>query len=115
MLGQDCTDSVGAVTCGAGEWCLQEMNVNQGVGVCSSFCDPATVGGCPSGYSCVAVGVALVASAPVIHVCAPTPSDAGIPQVGDDGSTTAPPSAFDGATVPDGALDHPAFDGGPWP
>jgi hypothetical protein len=84
MVGQNCNDSIDKVTCGDGQWCVQEMNANQGDGVCSSFCDPTTLGSCAAGYSCVAIRVALTSSAPVVHVCQITESDGGLPSVGED-------------------------------
>lgn len=59
--------------------------MNGGAGQCAGLCDPARPGSCAGGYSCVALGVALVATAPVIHVCQVTGSDAGLPTVGLDG------------------------------
>lgn len=85
IAGQSCQDSIGTVTCGDQQWCVQEKNVNDGVGVCASFCDPSTPGTCPAGYSCVEIGIALVASAPVIHVCQVTGSDASVPGIVPDG------------------------------
>ena len=105
MLGQDCENSVGVVTCGPGEACVHEMNVNDGYGICSAYCDPATVGFCPNGFSCVAIGVALVASAPVIHVCQEEGLDAGPLTVGDSG--TGPPEEEDAALD---VRDHLLFD-----
>jgi hypothetical protein len=113
MVGQDCTDKIGEVTCGDGQWCVQEMNVNGGYGVCSSLCDPTVVGSCAMGYSCVGIGVALVASAPVIHVCQVTGSDAGLPSVGEDGGEPDPEG--DAAVGPDSSIEHQPFDGGPIP
>jgi hypothetical protein len=105
VVGQTCDDSIGKATCGDGQWCLQEMNVNYGDGICSSFCDPATAGTCPADYSCVAVGVALVSGAPLVHLCQVTGSDASLPMVSLDGG--GPPGA-------DGGLDasryHLLFD-----
>ncbi len=115
IVGQDCADTIGSVTCGDGQWCLQVMGVNGGVGVCSAFCDPAVASPCPMGYTCAAIGVALVSGAPVVHVCALTGSDASIPPVSFDASPVdAALGAFD-ATIPDGAWGHLAFDGGPPP
>lgn len=117
MVGDACEDSIGRPTCGDGAWCLQVMGVNGGAGVCSSFCDPASAvsgegaAACPSGYSCTAVGVALVASAPTIHVCQVTGSDAGLPSVGfDAGSPESPDATADVAVPLDGNL-HLLFDG----
>jgi len=98
MVGQNCVDSVGTVTCGDGQWCVQERNVDQGYGTCASFCDPSALGACPQGLSCVAIRVAAVTSAPVIHVCQPTGSDASFPTV----DAGLPPPPVDGG-VTDGA------------
>jgi len=105
VVGQSCDDSIGKATCGDGQWCVQEMNANYGVGMCSSFCDPTTVGACPADYSCVAVGVALVPGAPVVHVCQVTGSDASLPMVGIEGGS---PSGFDAGL--DGSQYHLLFD-----
>jgi hypothetical protein len=105
IAGQSCTDSIGAVTCGDYQWCVQEKNVNDGVGVCASFCDPSTPGTCGAGYSCVELGIALVASAPVIHVCQVTGSDASVPGISLDGSVVV----TDGGPQPDAAVPE----GGP--
>jgi hypothetical protein len=88
VLGQDCQNSVGVVTCGDGQACVHEMNVNDGYGICSGYCDPTVVGSCAAGYSCVTIGVALVASAPLIHVCQADGSDAGPLSVEDSGGGT---------------------------
>jgi hypothetical protein len=83
-VGESCTDEIGKVTCGAGQWCVQEMNVNQGNGTCASFCDPTSVGSCGEGLSCVAIRIALTDTAPIIHVCGVPSSDGGILSVDDD-------------------------------
>jgi hypothetical protein len=84
-------------TCGDGQACVQEMNVNDGYGTCESYCDPTVAGSCPSGFNCVEVGVGLTKGSPVIHVCqAPTPDGGfsesldggGSPPVGDGGGIT---------------------------
>jgi hypothetical protein len=106
-VGQNCEDEIGKVTCGAGQWCVQEMNVNQGDGVCASLCDPSSPSSCGEGLSCVSVGVALTEGAPTIHVCQVAASDGGIPTVDDD--------AGDGGQ-PDAPSDGPSGDGvGPNP
>jgi hypothetical protein len=112
MVGQNCVDSIDKPTCGDSQWCVQEMNVNEGDGVCTSFCDPTKLGSCADGYSCVAIGVALVASSPVIHVCQVTGSDSGIPTVTFDSSA---PSGSTDASLSDSSRDHLFFDGGPLP
>ena len=79
LLGENCQNSIGTPTCGDGQACVQEMNTDQGFGLCEAYCDPKIVGACPQAYSCVAVGVGLHPGAPLIHVCQVTQSDAGFP------------------------------------
>jgi hypothetical protein len=108
MAGSNCVDSIGHPTCGDGQWCLQEMDAGEGDGgVCVPYCDPSTVGSCAGGYACSGIGVALVPSAPVIHVCQVIGSDAGLPSVGTDGGE---PQQGSDASVPDGSRDHLLFD-----
>ena len=71
----------------------------RGAGVCATFCDPTAIGACGLGYSCVEVGVAVVASAPVIHVCQVTSSDAGLP-----GFDSGGPGTADGGVMIDAAF-----------
>jgi hypothetical protein len=112
-VGQNCSDSIGAVTCGAGQWCVQEMNVDQGDGVCASFCDPTSAGSCGDGLSCVAIRVALTSTAPVIHVCGVPPSDGGLPSVGDDAGEDASADAAADGPVGDAIGPNPILGTGP--
>ena len=109
-VGEACDDSIGRVSCGDGQWCVQEMDVNAGSGSCASYCDPAMSGTCGAGLSCVEIGVALVAGAPLIHVCQPTGSDAGLPFVGEDANGSPGPGGSADASQPDGSRDKLLFD-----
>jgi hypothetical protein len=104
MLGETCEDSIGTPTCADGQWCVQEMGVNAGVGQCASLCDPTMAGSCPTGEACIEIGVSLTPGSPVIHVCGIPGSDASFPTVdaggpapqGDAASDAAPVEAGDG-------------------
>ena len=85
------------------------MGVNGGSGVCSLFCDPSTAGSCGAGYSCVTIAVALVPSAPTLHVCQASSTDAGPSTLGFDGGRGPGPSTDAGAIL-DGNI-HLIFDG----
>ncbi len=110
VAGQSCQDDIGTVTCGDSQWCVQEKNVNDGVGVCAAFCDPTKPGICGTGYSCLGIGIALVASAPVIHVCQVTPSDASVPGIVMDGGEAEGGEQGDAV-----ALDGPPSVSTAWP
>jgi hypothetical protein len=105
-VGAACDDSIGRVSCGDAQWCVQEMDVNAGSGSCASYCDPTMSGSCGPGLSCVAVAVGLLPGAPLIHVCQATGSDAGLPFVGEDASG----SPDTDASEPDGSRDKLLFD-----
>jgi hypothetical protein len=113
MVGEGCSDDIGRVTCGDGEWCLQVMDQNDGDGTCVAFCDPTTLGACPMGEVCTEIGVAAgVPTSPVIHVCQVAGSDSGIPVVGLD-SGGGGGGGFDAGL--EGGGGRLLFDGGPLP
>jgi hypothetical protein len=99
LPGQNCDNTIGKVTCGAGQACVQEMDAGGGFGVCAAYCDPTAVGSCAPGYSCVEVGVGLLKGSPVIHVCQLTMSDASFPTVGVDAGGPPP---MDSGGITDG-------------
>jgi hypothetical protein len=102
MLGETSADSIGTPTCSDGQWCVQEMGVNAGVGQCASLCDPTMAGACPTGEACIEIGVSLMPSSPVVHVCGIPQSDASFPTVDAGG---APPEG-------DAATDAPPVEAG---
>ena len=111
MLGDMCNDSVGAATCGDGQWCVQEMNVNGGYGLCTALCDPSSIGACPSGYECAPLYVSTIKGSPTVNVCQVPPGDASIPFV----DASAPQGGFDGGTAPEGGPIIPPILTGPNP
>ena len=88
--GDECSNVVGAPTCGDGLACFQA--VGDATGRCVSYCDNAKAGrGCAAGESCVTATLSGTSAAFRVCIGAATPTDAGSPDTGatDAGSTDA--------------------------
>ncbi len=109
--GDDCTNIIGAPTCGDGLACFQ--GVGDPSGKCVAYCDPAKTGrGCAAGETCSTAMLSGSTNKFQICVGASTPKDAGADTSLDTGATgdtgAGDTGAGDTGASDTGASDAPA-------